>query len=166
MKRLVLMRHAKSSWSDVGMADVERPLNKRGTRNAGTMGRWLKQKGYVPDHALVSSAARTRETWSRLVDATGAGRADFLPELYHAGAEQLLAALRGAPDVATVLMLGHQPGIGEFAARLLARPPQDPEFGRYPTAATAVIDFDIDEWGGAGWELGSVVDFAVPRALE
>jgi phosphohistidine phosphatase len=166
MKRLVLMRHAKSSWSDRGQADIERPLNKRGVRNATSLAGWLADKGYVPDHALVSSAARTRETWSILVDGTGAARADFLPSLYHAGPEAMMEVLRGAPDVPTVLMLGHQPAIGEFAGRLVAEAPVDSDFERYPTAATSIIDFDIPAWDDAAWGAGKLTDFAVPRTLE
>jgi phosphohistidine phosphatase len=112
MKRLILMRHAKSSWDDPAMRDIDRPLNKRGRKNAALMGRWLKDEGYVPEHALVSVAERTRETWARVQEAAGAGPADFVRELYEAGPETMLQVLRGAPAVATVLILGHMPGIG------------------------------------------------------
>ena len=120
----------------------------------------------MPELALVSTARRTQETWSGIVAAAGAARTTYAPELYQAGPEAMLAALRAVTDAAAVLMLGHQPGVGELARRLLAAPPDDPDFAKYPTAATAVIDFDADAWSGAGWGAGRLADFVVPRALE
>lgn len=166
MRRLILMRHAKSSWSDPGQRDHDRPLNKRGRRAATAVGGWLKARGYTVDQALVSNARRTQETWARVVEATGAAPTRYMSELYAAGEGAMLVALRGAPDVASVLMLGHQPGIGAFARRLLATPPADPGFEKYPSGATAIIDFEIDAWADAGWGGGRLTDFVVPRALE
>ena len=78
----------------------------------------------------------------------------------------MLAVLRRAADVDCVLLLGHQPGIGAFAERLLAEPPGDAEFAKYPTGAVAVIDFARERWDDVGWGDGRLVDFVVPRALE
>ena len=89
-----------------------------------------------------------------------------MPEIYHAAPETLLAVLRAAPDVERVLLLGHQPGIGGFARRLLADPPGDADFAKFPTGATAVIDFDVGGWAEVGWESGRLADFTVPRRLE
>jgi phosphohistidine phosphatase len=166
MRRLILMRHAKSSWAEPNQRDLDRPLNKRGRRAAGLIGGWLKARGHRPDRALVSSARRAQETWAGVVAGVGAAETSYLPELYHAGPEAMLAALRRAPDADAVLMLGHQPGIGPFAARLLADPPGDADFAKYPTAATAVIEFDLDDWAAADWGTGRLVDFVVPRSLE
>lgn len=166
MRRLILMRHAKSSWADPGQRDLDRPLNKRGRRSAALIGGWLKDKGYLPEMALVSSARRTQETWAGVVAATGAAPTTYLPELYHAAPEAMLSMLRGAAGAGTLLMLGHQPGTGAFAARLLADPPSDEGFGKYPTAATTVIAFDVDDWQAVGWGAGRLVDFVVPRELE
>jgi phosphohistidine phosphatase len=166
MRRLILMRHAKSSWADAGERDLDRPLNKRGRRAAGLVGRWLAKKGYLPDQALVSSARRTQETWGRIVDVTGPRETRYLPELYNTGLDTMLEIVRRAPDVACLLVLGHQPAIGAFAARLLAKPPADAQFAKYPTGATAVVDFAADDWEGVGWGEGRLVDFVVPRALE
>ncbi len=166
MRRLILMRHAKSSWADPSQRDLDRPLSKRGRRNAALIGAWLKRKGYRPEQALVSTARRAQETWAGVVGAAGAAPTSYLPEIYRAGPEALLAVLQAAPDVATVLILGHQPGIGSFAGRLLAAPPADPDFAKFPTGATAVIDLDIAAWPEAAWESGRLGDFAVPRGLE
>jgi len=166
MRRLILMRHAKSSWSDPGRRDLDRPLNKRGRRGAAAIGGWLRRHGYRPDLALVSSARRAQETWAGVVGEAGPAETIYVPELYHAGPDAMLGVLGRAGAAERVLMLGHQPGIGVFAERLLAEPPADPEFAKYPTGATAVIDFDVADWSGAGWGQGRLVDFVVPRALE
>ncbi len=166
MKRLILMRHAKSCWSEPDLRDHDRPLNKRGRRAATAVGEWLRERGHIPDHALVSSARRTQETWGRVVEVTGAAPTSYVPSLYAAVDETMLEVLREAPKTDCVLMLGHQPGIGDFARRLLAVPPADAEFEKYPTGATAVIDLPVGTWAEAGWGAGRLVDFVVPRALE
>jgi phosphohistidine phosphatase len=166
MKRLILMRHAKSSWSVPDQVDFDRPLNKRGQRDAPAIGRWLKEKTYLPDLALVSTAVRTQETWDGLLDEIPDCPADFLRSLYHADAGTMRDALRSAPDDSeTVLMLGHQPGIGDFGTRLLAQPPSHPDFTRYPTAAVAIIDFDFGAWNETGWGSGRLADFIFPGLL-
>ena len=80
------------------------------------------------------------------------------PGLYHATPDRMLAILKTATQP-TVMMLGHNPGIAEFAAMLSARPPLDPEFRRYPTCATLVLDFQIDAWSEVEPARGSVMDF-------
>lgn len=164
--RLILTRHAKSSWDDPMMDDFDRPLNKRGRKSAKALGRWLVEKGYRPDLALVSASERTRETWgivsSKFVDAAPPAR--FLPELFHAEPEPMLATLREA-EGPTVMLIGHNPGMSFFARALIETPPADVRFERYPTGATSVIDFDLDDWRQVIWRSGRVVDFVVPRDL-
>jgi phosphohistidine phosphatase len=165
MKRLILTRHAKSSWDDPLMADHDRPLNERGKMAAADLGDWLASRGYVPDEVFCSDALRTRKTWSGLAPALpGTPILTLKPALYHAGADVMLAVLRHATSD-TVMMIGHNPGIAEFAARLVARPPLNPEFGRYPTGATLVADFEIADWSALDWHLGTTVDFVIPREL-
>lgn len=164
MKTLILMRHAKSSWADPGQADIDRPLNPRGVRDAAKIGSWLQATGALPDRALVSVARRTRESWAGVAGVIGARPVDYLPELYHSDPGTMLAALRAVDDD-VVLMLGHQPGIGALAERLVAVAPADPGFPDYPTAATAVIDFDVPDWAKVDWRSGRLRAFTVPRAL-
>ncbi len=165
MKRLILMRHAKSNWSDRDQLDIERQLNKRGQRDAPAIGRWLAAKGYLPERALVSSAVRTQETWRGLTESLPACPADFVSALYHASAATMLAALRGAGGSDCVLMLGHQPGIGDCARRLLEAAPDDNTFEVYPTAAVSIIDFVVSDWTEVDWHMGTLADFMVPKAL-
>lgn len=164
-KRLILTRHAKSSWDDPMMPDHDRPLNDRGQAAAADLGQWLASRGYVPDEVLCSDALRTRKTWSGLAPALpGTPILHLKPALYHAGPDVMLAVLRHAtPD--TVMMIGHNPGIAEFAARLIGHPPLSPDFARYPTGATLVADFAIDSWDQVSFGAGVVLDFTVPREV-
>ena len=161
MKRLILIRHAKSSWEDPQMPDHDRPLNERGQKAASDLGQWLGSRGYLPDQVLCSDARRTRETYEGL---SLAPEAELKPALYHAGADVMMAVLQKARgDV--VMMLGHNPGIAEFAHRLVAKTPISPEFRKYSTGATLVVDFEISDWAQARFGQGATVDFIVPREL-
>jgi phosphohistidine phosphatase len=163
--RLILTRHAKSSWDDPLMSDHDRPLNERGKAAAADLGNWLASRGYVPDQVLCSDALRTRKTWSGIAPALpGTPILDLKPALYHAGPDVMLAVLRHATGK-TVMMIGHNPGIAEFAHRIVARAPLNPDFQRYPTGATLVVDFAADSWADVAWSMGSVDDFIIPREL-
>lgn len=165
MKRLILTRHAKSSWDDPLTPDHDRPLNERGKAAAADLGVWLASRGYVPDEVLCSDALRTRKTWSGIAPALpGTPVLELKPALYHAGPDVMLAVLRHAKGDC-VMMIGHNPGISEFAERLVARAPANPDFRRYPTGATLVCDFAIDAWDQVAWGTGTVDDFIVPREI-
>jgi len=165
MKRLILTRHAKSSWDDPLTPDHDRPLNERGKAAAADLGQWLASRGYVPDEVLCSDALRTRKTWSGIAPALpGTPVLELKPALYHAGPDVMLAVLRHATGNC-VMMIGHNPGIAEFAAKLVAHAPKSTEFARYPTGATLVADFTIDSWDQLGWGMGVADDFIVPREI-
>ncbi|ROU02616.1 SixA phosphatase family protein [Histidinibacterium lentulum] len=166
MPRLILIRHAKSAWDDAAAEDHARVLNERGRRAAPALGDWLARRALVPGQALVSDAARTRETWALIAARLeGAPEAEVLPALYHASAEGMLQVLRDRGRAHAVAMVGHNPGIGEFAARLVAVRPDHPQFAIYPTGATTVIDLPARSWEKVGFGTGGVVDFVVPREL-
>ncbi|KAA9010630.1 SixA phosphatase family protein [Histidinibacterium aquaticum] len=164
MPRLVLIRHAKSSWDDPRAEDHARVLNDRGREAAPRIGRWLAERGFVPDEVLCSDAVRTRETWQLI-----AGEFEVAPEpkllggLYLAGRQKMLEVLRQATGE-TVAMLGHNPGIGDFAGWMAAEAPAHPKFGSYPSAATAVLEFEED-WAEVRPGTGRVLDFVVPKDL-
>jgi phosphohistidine phosphatase len=165
MKRLILTRHAKSSWDDPLTPDHDRPLNERGKAAAADLGQWLASRGHVPAEVLCSDSLRTRKTFSGLAPALPATPVlELKPALYHAGPDVMLAVLRHAKaDV--VMMIGHNPGIAEFAHRLVAHAPRHDGFARYPTGATLVADFDVAAWADVQFGTGSTVDFVVPREL-
>lgn len=162
---LILTRHAKSDWGTPGLADFDRPLNDRGRRAAPVMGRWIAGLGLVPDEVIVSGARRTVETWEGM-----AGAFDPAPQvrtdgaLYDATAETILRVLTTA-SAPVVLMIGHNPGFGDFAARLASAAPAHPRFSEYPTAATTVFRLPGPVWTDTHWRAGEVIDFAVPRDL-
>jgi phosphohistidine phosphatase len=161
---LILTRHAKSDWA-AGLEDFERPLNRRGRMSAPTIAKWLVDAGYLPDVVLVSGARRTVETWERMADAMPeTATMESVPALYHASADTILRVLR-SQTAPTVMTIGHNPGIGAFARRIVVEPPDHPRFSDYPTAATAVIRFSAASWRDIDWGTGEVLDFAVPRDL-
>lgn len=166
MKRLVLIRHAKSSWDDPGRDDHSRPLNDRGRRAAAALGQWLASRGYLPDEVLCSTATRTRETWAAIAAAMGLALAPRLVgRLYQAPPEIMRAVLREASGDC-VALIGHNPGIAAFAAELPARPPADPDFARYPTGATLIVDFALDDWQALRPCQGDLREFVTPRRLD
>jgi phosphohistidine phosphatase len=162
-RRLILTRHAKSAWDDPAVDDHERTLNPRGRRAALELGEWLHSRGYEPDEVLCSTATRTRETWATVAAAPleVTPKVSYLDALYHASPDVMLKYLSRATGDC-IMLIGHNPGIAEFAARLCARPPVDPRFQRYPTGATLVVDFQIDSWSDVRTGSGSTLDFFVP----
>ncbi|MDT8854433.1 histidine phosphatase family protein [Paracoccaceae bacterium Fryx2] len=164
-KRLILIRHAKSAWDDPLIADHDRPLAPRGIAAAHDLGQWLASRGYVPGEIKCSDALRTRDTWAGIAPSLpGTPEPVLKSALYQAGPDVMLAVLRHA-TADTVAMLGHNPGIAEFAHRLVAHAPLNPEFQRYPTGATLVVEFPIDSWQDANFGEAMTLDFVVPREL-
>ena len=171
-RRLVLLRHAKSDWPDV--ADHERPLAKRGRRDAPRAGRWLALSGYVPDAVVCSTARRARETWelaagglvSAGVPAGGLAAPPpvrYEPRVYDATVPGLLMLVREFPaDWRTALIVGHNPGLAELTVGLVAPPPQPPS--AFPTAAVAVLGLPGD-WAAAGPGEARLLAFAVPADM-
>ncbi len=158
---LILTRHAKSSWDDPLLGDHDRPLNKRGVRSAKALGDWFRSTGLDPDQVLCSSALRTCETYEGL---GLKARPEFTSALYHASEDQMLTVL-GRATGKTVLMLGHNPGIGGFAAGLAKAPPEHSRFFDYPSGATLVLKFETEDWGLVSWRTGLVAEFITPREL-
>ncbi len=169
LHRLILMRHAKSSWDDASLRDHDRPLSKRGYRSCRLIGKQLREAAILPEEAVISSALRCLETWQGLKSSARLSIAHRVePDLYHAGITQMLRILRSSRKP-VVLMLGHNPGTAVFASMILResnRAATHSQFGRYPTAATAVIDFDIDSWSDLVPATGELIDFWIPRELE
>ena len=108
MKRLILMRHAKSDWSGEALIDHDRALNDRGRANARALGDWLRDQGIVPDEVLCSSAMRTQETLAGL-NLPGGIKTTITRKLYLASLDQILSLLQRATGN-SVLVLGHNPG--------------------------------------------------------
>jgi len=166
MKRLILIRHAKSSWSSGAVDDQSRPLNDRGHAAAGKVGNWLKSEGYIPDQVLSSNATRCAQTWEGIAPALDASpEVAFYDALYLAGPEAMLASLQSASGD-TVMMLGHMPGIGEFARDLRRDPPPAHDaFRKYPSGAVTVLDFKAESWDEVQMGTGKFIAYTTPKAL-
>ncbi len=168
MRTLLIARHAKSDWSDPRLPDHDRPLSRRGLRDAPNVGRALAERGHAPDYVCSSTSVRTRETWALMEPhLPGRPRVDWLPGLYLGSTARLLAALQSAPaEAGTVMALGHNPGIHGLAAELPAtgRPSLLRLVGRnMPTGAVAIVELDGDGWEDMAG--GRLADLILPRAL-
>ncbi len=170
MRRLMLARHAKSSWGDLTLGDHDRPLNDRGRRSAPLVGSELAALDCIPDVVYSSTSARTRETW-RLMEPEFGGhpRVEFLRDLYLASPRVVLATVAATPQGAqTVMVLGHNPSTQALAA-YLSRTGDEGEIDRlrnkFPTGAVAVIGLSSDDWTKAE-EGGELIHLITPRRLE
>ena len=168
MKTLLLMRHAKSSWSQSDVDDHNRILNARGRAAADTMARWLINRDLVPDHAHVSSAARTCETWTRMTaHLPGPITATYHRSLYLSGPDVMLDTLKGTPDTAqTVLLLAHQPGMSAMTQLMSDGTATDHAaraVSQFPTAAIATLSVQTNRWRALDFGIARVTGFDVPR---
>jgi phosphohistidine phosphatase len=163
----MLLRHAKSDWPDV--PDRDRPLAKRGRRDAPVIGRWLHDHGYQPQIVICSAARRTRQTWDLVAPELGGSPAvTFEPRAYAASAITLLYLVRELPAACpSALLVGHNPGVSELASTLLEAPgdsaPGSPGL-RFPTAAVAVLEFDGD-WTGLALARARLLAYTSPGDL-
>ena len=163
-RRLMLLRHAKSDWPDV--PDRDRPLAKRGRRDAPVIGRWLRDRGYLPDTVICSAARRTRQTWELVArELGGSPSVSFEPRAYAASAMTLLYLVTELPaDCQTALLVGHNPGVSELATSLALPPDGDDAPIRFPTAAVAVLDVP-GPWADLAPGRARLLDFTTPADL-
>lgn len=155
MKTLLLVRHAKSDWSDPLLADRDRPLNKRGKRDAPRLGERLRDERLLPDLIITSTAKRARKT-AEAVAKGGAyeGAVKTCDALYGAGPDAYIAVLRGVPNsVERVMVIGHNPAVEELVQHLTE------QSVAMPTAALAQIDLPIGRWE----QLGKTTRGQLPR---
>jgi phosphohistidine phosphatase len=165
----VLLRHAKSDWPDVD--DHDRPLAKRGLRDAPVVGRWLGESGYLPDAVICSTARRARETWELAGEALAAAvpegsrvpAARFEPRIYEATVLGLLMLVREfSPEWRTVLVVGHNPGLAELTIGLAGPEPAPPN--AFPTAFAAVLGLP-GAWADTAPGEARLLAFTVPAEL-
>ena len=174
MKRLFLLRHAKSDRSS-DLDDFDRHLNARGRRAAPKIAEIMHQRGFLPDVVLSSPSRRTRETWELIAPELGFDRdkARLVDQLYLAPAKQILDLLRQLPaEVGSAMVIGHNPGLEDIAARLASEEQSTQgqsalaELGRkYPTCALTVLDFPIANWAHLQLGAGAIVAFITPASL-
>ena len=171
MRRLMLLRHAKSDWARPGLRDHDRPLNPRGRESAPKMGVYMVRHALVPDLIVASTAKRVVETLELLLPAFETPPKIVSEQrIYNAGANALLGVIKETPrTVHGLLLIGHNPGMAELAGALIASGDVDARqrlIEKFPTAALAVIDFALDDWAKLHPRAGRLDRFVVPRALE
>lgn len=163
MKTLLVLRHAKSSWKDSGLADFERPLNGRGKRACDLIGRYLRKKKPSPDLILCSTATRARETVRLVLESARLiVEIRYDQRLYLASAERLEEIVSQIEDErGNVMLVGHNPGMEELLLRLTGVTES------MSTAALAKIDFDVDQWSAISEQRRGSLDWLVkPKDLD
>ena len=171
MRRLYLLRHAKSDWGDPGRRDFERPLAPRGKRAAPAVAQWMNANGCAPGYVLCSTARRAAETWALVAGVLeSAPEVATAEELYHAAPAGLFALAQALPDRHdSAMMVGHNPGFHLLASALAGEGPDDlmqQLAAGYPTAALAGIEFDAASWSEIAPGAGRLTCFVRPRSLE
>lgn len=162
MQTLLILRHGKSSWKHPGLADHDRPLNKRGLRDAPRMGRLLRDEDLVPDRIVNSTAVRARTTAELVADQLGyRGAVECSRDLYLASVPDIIRVLGNVGgDASRLLVVGHNPGLEELVAALTGG------FAALPTAALAQVDLDVDVWSELTTSTrGRLVNLWRPREL-
>ena len=171
MKRLTLLRHAKSGLDDFVQRDFDRTLNAKGRRAARTVGQHLREQGFTFDHAVASPALRVVQTLEEV--ALGFARPldpAWDRRIYLAPAATLLGIVQETPDAwASLLLVGHNPGLEELVLMLVPNEidgVRDRVEEKYPTASVAEILFDTDDWSGVIPGTGRLARFIRPRDLD
>lgn len=168
-RQLLALRHAKSAWDTDAPSDFERPLAKRGRKDAPRMGEWLHEKGLVPDFVVSSPAARARETALMVCKALGfqEDRVVWDGRIYEGSLSGLLAVLAECPEkAARVMLVGHNPGLETLVSYLGGDTVDEPPDGKLlPTAAVACLDMP-KSWKDLQAGSGRVVSITRPKGLQ
>ena len=168
MKILALLRHAKSDWGQSDKRDFDRGLNERGCKGAALIGEHIRTHGIAWDKLVASPAKRVKDT---LEEARLGVEPEWDERLYLAPTEVICDIVRETPDeVDALLLAGHNPGLGDMVFELVAPRNENALFdeakAKFPTAAFAVFELDIDDWSELREGCGTLVHFARPRDLD
>lgn len=162
MKTLILIRHAKSDWSNAGLSDFDRPLNHRGKQDAPMMGQRLHQRDIQIDFFVSSTARRAMQTTQLLTEAIGYSPDDIIwqPDLYLASPREILHVIHQTEDSCqTLALLAHNPGITTLANYLCP----EARIANVPTCGVVILEFDIDSWEALN-PPGTLIQFDYPKA--
>jgi phosphohistidine phosphatase len=163
MKKLFIVRHAKSSWDYPELSDIDRPLSKRGKKNAPEMGRRLAERGVSPDKLITSPAKRAAATARRIAEKLGytQGKIEKNSDLYHGSIEDIKRVIRSIDNkVNTLMIFGHNPDLTTLTNMLSGS-----DIYNIPTCGVAEIDFNISSWKEIENKGGSLVSFDYPKKL-
>jgi phosphohistidine phosphatase len=175
MRRLMLLRHAKTENDAPSGRDLDRRLDNRGQNDAAEIGGWIGRHPPFPDCVLVSHAVRAHQTWEiaweAMKERTPAPQVEILPELYGADAARLLHTIRdaSAADPKRLMLVGHNPGMHELALALAGSgdaAARKALADNLPTSGLAVFDFAVDDWADVAFRRGRLVLFVTPKLLK
>ncbi len=161
MKKLFVVRHAKSSWDNLELDDFDRPLNNRGKRNAPEIGRRLFLRGVMPDVMITSPAKRAASTANRIAKALKFPKNKIHTEkkFYHGSINDFVSVLQKQEhQLNTIMVFGHNPGLTDLVNYLSGS-----DIYNIPTCGVAEIDFNIDKWEEIGQQNGKLVSFDYPK---
>ena len=159
MKKLMLVRHAKSDWGDAQLADFDRPLNYRGLKSAPEMALRLLKKGVVPQYLVSSPALRAKTTAQIFADTLGLTELDYERSIYEARYADLLKVINELPDdYDFIALFGHNPGMSDLLYGLTG------DMADMPTCAVAVVSFNVSEWKMVSGDLGKVTYYDYPKS--
>ncbi len=169
MRRLMLLRHAKTERAGPGEPDRERRLTKRGRADAPAIGAYMARHRLVPDLVLVSPATRAQETWKLAVGCFAkAPKAVSDERIYNAGADKLLLLLAETAQARSLLLVGHNPGVHDLAVLLIASgdmAARERVSEKLPTSGLVVIDLALDDWSNLHPHAGRLERFVSPRSI-
>lgn len=164
MKTLYLIRHAKSSWKDMSLSDIQRPLNKRGKRDAPVMGGRLRDREVMPDAILSSPAKRARKTAEIIAEEIGYAQKDIIykEEIYNDGLQGLLGLVTSVNDDNSIIFLvGHNLELTDFAEMLSGK-----TFTNVPTCGVVCIEFPVEHWQQVAPQCGELIFFDFPKNVQ
>lgn len=169
MRRLMLLRHAKTERAAPGERDRDRKLMKRGRADAPAIGAYMAHHGFLPDLALVSPAKRAQETWALVAAAFAKAPRMITDErIYNASPETLIGAIGETRKAHTLAVVGHNPGLHNLALQLIAAGDVDMRKAlndKLPTAGLVVIDLPVDDWALLHPQAGRLERFVSPRLI-
>ena len=169
MRRLMLLRHAKTERAAPGERDRDRKLIKRGRTDAPAIGAYMAHHRLTPDLALISPATRAQETWTLVAGAFAKPPRSVSDErIYNASPETLLAVITGAGKVQTLLLVGHNPGLQDLAVGMIASGDlnmREQLKENLPTSGLVVIDLPIDDWSLVHPHAGRLERYVSPRLI-
>lgn len=163
MKRIFIVRHAKSSWSDLGMKDIERPLNKRGKNDGPIMASHCRSMGIIPDVIVTSNANRAMQTAEFFKSCYQDDNVQYRiePNLYHAPEDTYIEVCYTLEEEAnSVMMFGHNPGITYLANNVT-----DNYIDNVPTCGVLVIETSADKWTDVDFTNCKLIDYYYPKML-
>ena len=162
MKKLIIVRHSKSSWKDMSLSDFNRPLNGRGKSDGPLMADYLKSKINKIDYLHSSSSVRTFDTSKYFINQIQFGKVEYDDSLYHSSATSILNMISNySADYQSVMIIAHNPGLTNLINNVT-----NISLDNLPTTGTAEIDFDCDKWNNISRENSTLLDLRFPKQLK